>query len=148
MSKALEKFWPIISLLLILALLVSLLFWPAPARSLSEIVLFVGIGMAVFFTIRRNWQAHQQGKITRARFVRSTILDLIGLALTMAAALWLGGAAAAFSTRLAGQYAAQRAGASSLAVIAGLLAAVTAGFLAGWLVQHAWESLMKRLKVS
>ncbi len=135
-----EKCLHILFLLLFLVLAGSLLFFPALSQPLSAAVLLAGISMAVFFTVRRHWQAHRQGKLSRSQFIRNTAFDLLGLALAMAAAIWLGG--------LAGRYAAQRVGMGFPALIAGLLAALVVGFAAAWLVQCVWEALTKRVPAS
>lgn len=126
-----------ISILLLIALLVAFLFYPASSRALSTIVLVFGIGTAVAFTIYSNWKKYKDSELTRSEFFRNTALDLLGLVLTMAAAIWLG--------RLVGGYAAQRMGASTLAIIVSLLAALTAGFIAAWLVQRLWRRLTHKL---
>ncbi len=150
MLKTLQKHAPTISILLLIALLVALLFYPDSSRALSMGILTFSIGTAIVFIIHRNWQKHnpstgsgqEHSEKTHSEFLRNTALDLIGLALTMGAAIWLG--------RLAGGYAGMAGGSRAgqhfdyaqyrlWGMLAGILAGMTAGFFAAWSVGRVWE---------
>jgi len=90
MLSIFQKHTPAISTLLLIALLAVLFFYPASSRVLSIVIIVFGISMAIVFTMRGNLESHKNGEITRQEFFRNTALDLLGLGLTMGAAMWLG----------------------------------------------------------
>ncbi len=141
MLKTLQKHAPTISILLLVALLVALLFYPDSSRTLSMGILIFSIGTAIIFIIHRNWQKHnpstgtgqEHSENTLSEFLRNTFLDLIGLALTMGAAIWLG--------RLAGGYAGLAVGSRAgqlWGMLAGILVGMGAGFIGAWSVGRVW----------
>ena len=89
MMNLLQKYAPVISILLLAALVVALFFSPPSARLLSTIIFVFGIGTAILFTVHTNWvlrqaqEPHKEDGLTNAEFVRNTIIDLLGLALVM-----------------------------------------------------------------
>ena len=127
MLETLRKFWGILSLLFLLALLASLAFLPALAQPLGTAVLVVSIGMTALFTIQNHWQHRHSGG--GRQFVRSLALDLLGLGLALGAAMYAG--------RLGGTYFGLRAG-----LWAELAAGFACGFLAAWGAQAVWERLV------
>src|SRR6266478_5507993 len=88
MLKILEKHWSIISILLLIAILASLFFWPGISRSFGTVVLVVSIGIVVAFAVAKQVRMYRQGRIDGLALVRSIALDLIGILLTMAAAIF------------------------------------------------------------
>ena len=136
-----QKHAPTISILLLVALLVALLFYPDSSRGLSMGILVFGIGTAIIFTIQRNWQKHnpstgtgqEHSENTLSEFLRNTALDLIGLALTMIAAIWLGRLAGGFAGMAVGSKAGQLWG-----MLAGILVGMGAGFIGAWSVGRVW----------
>jgi len=86
--------------------------------------------MAIIFTVHRHWVVYQAGETTRGQMVRDTTLDLIGLALTMGAAIFVG--------RLAGGYFGVLAG-----FWIGILAGFAGGFFAAWVVRSVWGRLVR-----
>ena len=83
MLNTLKKHAPIISILLLIALIVALFFSTPSARLLSIIIIVFGIGTAILFTIHSNWETKQNEELTTAQFTRNSIIDLLGLALVM-----------------------------------------------------------------
>ncbi len=139
----LQKHTSFISILPLVALLVALLFYPDSSQVLSSVVLFFGIGTAIVFAVHGNWEKNKEGEVTRSEFIRTTILDLLGLALTMGAAMWLG--------RLAGGYAGQIVGIKAgqgWAMAAGIAAGMIAGFGAAFLVGKLWGMVSNRLQAT
>ena len=128
MLKKLQKHAPTISILLLIALLTALFFYPSSSQILSIIVIVFGIGTAVAFTVHGNWEKKKSDELTNSEFLRNTALDLLGLG----AAMWLG--------RLAGGYAGQNWG-----MLAGILAGVIVGFISAFLVQRIWGKLSQSL---
>ena len=145
MLKRIEKYWPLISLSLLLAILASLFFWPASIRPLSLIVMGTSLGAVIAFTIRRYVQAHREGKITRQRLVRGILVDVPGILLTMTAAILAGGEAGAYAGQVIGKAAeSQRAGWGVPAgILAGMLVGILAGLIVGLLARWIWGRLLK-----
>ncbi len=135
MIKILQKHAPIISISLLVILLVGLFFSPAPSRLLSAITLVFGIGTAILFTIHGNWETKKNDELTNAQFSQNTFIDLLGLALIMFSAMWLG--------RMAGGYAGQ-----NLGMVAGIIAGMAVGFGAALVVGKVWGRVADRLRVA
>ena len=89
MLKLFQKYAPAISILLLAALVIALFLHPPSARLLSIIIIVFGIGTAILFTVHANWQKHKENELTRPEFIRNSIIDLLGLALVMGAAVTL-----------------------------------------------------------
>jgi hypothetical protein len=123
----LQKFWPIISIALLVALIVSLLFYPKISVWISVILLLSNLGMAFFLLVQKHIQPYKQGQITRIKSTRSILLDVLGLLLTICAATYLG--------VMAGGWA------SSYGSWIGLVAGMTVGFSAAWLARQAWARM-------
>lgn len=132
MFKQLEKHRMLISLVLTALALTTLFLWPAYSRQVSMVILLTGISMAMAFIVRAHWKAYRQEECTREKMVRNLSLDLIGLLLTMAAAIFAGGAAGGWAGMQAGMW-------------VGLLEGFAVGFLAAWVVRSAWGRLVRAL---
>ena len=130
-----QKYTLTIPIMLLVTLLVALLIYPASSQALATIVLVFGIGTAIAFTINSNLEKHKKAELTRSEFIRNTFLDLLGLALIMLSAMWLG--------RMAGGYAGETWG-----MIAGIVAGIVAGFGAALVVGKLWSRVSERLRVS
>ena len=98
MLSILQKSWPFISLALLLALVVSLLFYPGVSSWLSVTLLVSSLGMAIFFITQKHLPPYRQGQITRIKFTRNILLDILGLLLTIGAASYLGGMAGVWAS--------------------------------------------------
>ena len=133
MLKTLQKYAPTISILLLVALIIALFFSPPTMSLLSTIIIIFGIGTAILFTIHNNWQKHKEGELTQSEFVRNTIIDLLGLALIMGSAVWLG--------RLTGTYIGLAWG-----NFAGIIVAMAVGFIAAFLVGKIWGKVAEPVK--
>ena len=131
MLKQLEKHRILVSIIITVVALSSLIFWPMYSRIISKAIFVVSISMAVAFLVRNHWQAYLQAECTREKMTRNISLDLIGLLLTMAAAIFAGGQA--------GGWAGLRGG-----LWAGLGAGFLAGFLAAWVVRSLWGKVTIR----
>ncbi|MBT3338820.1 MAG: hypothetical protein HN855_03270 [Anaerolineae bacterium] len=137
-----HKIINIISIVLLLTLLLTVFFYPTSSRILSTIVLVFGIELAIIFTVHRNWESKKSNKLTNIQFTRNTFLDLLGLALTMGAAIWLG--------RLAGDYAGQAVGVEAgqtWGMIAGIVAGMGAGFAGALIAGRVWGRVSEPLRV-
>ena len=144
MLKVFQRYAPVLLVLLIF----SSVLYPASSPAFSIAVLTISIGIAIIYTIHRNWEIHQQALepeksngAARKQFIRNTILDLLGLALTMGVAIWLG--------RWAGGYAGQAVGITSTALsarVAGILAAMLAGFAGALIVGRVWGRASEPLR--
>ena len=134
MLKSLQKHAPSISVLLLAALIVALFFSPPSARLLSTVIIVFGVGTAILFTIHSNWKTKQNDEFTNAQFAHNTIIDLLGLALIMGSAVWLG--------RLTGFYVGR-----ILGNVLGIVAAMAAGFIAAFLAGKVWGKFAEPMKV-
>ena len=82
-----------------------------------------------------NWQKHKEGELSKTESLCNTALDLLGLALTMGAAIWLG--------RLAGGYAGQTWG-----ILAGIIAGMAVGFGVALVVGKLWGKVSDPMKAT
>jgi len=141
MLKPLQKHAPAISLLLLIALIIALLFAPNAVQILSTVIIIFGIGTAVVFTVKGNQEKRESDKLTRNEFLKNTFLDLLGIALVMGLAIFFG--------RVAGSYAGQ-----SWGIFAGIIAGITStwlsaravGFGVGFFAQKIFIKITEPLK--
>ena len=120
----------LIPILLGIALLTSLFFWQSFTPLISVTLLITSVGIAIFLTTQKHWLSYQQAECTREKMVHNMFFDLLGLLLTMGAAMYAG--------RLAGGYFGIRNG-----FWIGLLAGFAGGFLAAWTARSVWGRLVK-----
>ena len=123
-ASLLQKYWPIISIALLVALILSLYFNPKISVWISAILLSLSLCMAFFLVSQKHIQSYKQGQITRIKLTRNILLDVLGLLLTVGAASYLGFAA--------GEWA------STYGIWTGLAVGMAAGFSAAWLAREAW----------
>ena len=143
MLEKLQKHAPTISILLLAALVVALFFSKPTARFLSTIIIIFGIGTAILFTIHKNWEKHQNSEITRPEFVRNSVIDLLGLALIMGAAVWFG--------RLTGFFIGGVLGNTSTwfsASLAGIIVAMVVGAAVAFVVGKVWGKVAEPMKAA
>jgi hypothetical protein len=120
-----SKIWPYISIALLLALIFSLIYYPTAAGILGAILLFGGLGVAIFSIIQKHLRMYREGKQTFTKATINILLDILGLLLVIFTASYLGG--------LAGTWASQ------YGLYLGLAAGVLAGFLSAWGVRNVWK---------
>lgn len=120
----LQKFWPIISITILVVLIVSLFFNPKISAWISVILILSNLGMAFFLLLQKHIQPYKQGQVSRIKFTRSILLDVLGLLLTIGAASYLG--------FMAGRWA------SVYGTWIGLVVGMAVGFSAAWLAREAW----------
>jgi hypothetical protein len=147
--KLLEKYWPLISILLLLALLACLLFWPGIARPLGLTVLLVSLTVGMLLVSQKHLRAYRQGQLDRPALVRNLAVEISGVLLTFAAVLFLAGRVAQTAGLAAGSAAEVRwLGSGTVAgLLAGVLVGLVLGLAVGWLVQVTWGRLVKRPRV-
>ena len=139
MLKLIQKYAPAISILLLVALLIALFFSPLFARLLSTIIIVFGIGTAILFTIHANWvlrqaqEPYKEGGLTNAEFFRNSIIDLLGLALVMGAAVWFG--------RLTGYYVG-----GILGNLAWIIVAMIVGATVAFVVGKVWGKVAEPMR--
>ncbi len=100
MLKPLQKYAPVISIFLLIILVITLASSVPIASSIS--IMILGLGAAIISTMHSNWETKENDELTNTQFGRNTFIDLLGFALVMLSAMWLG--------RMAGGYAGQRIG--------------------------------------
>jgi hypothetical protein len=130
-SLLLQKFWPIISIALLVALIVSLLFYPTVSVWISVILLLSNLGMAFFLLLQKHIPPYKQGQITRIKLTRNILLDVLGLLLTICMASYLGFMAGGFASRYG--------------IWIGLAMGMAVGFSAAWLARQTWARVAHSL---
>jgi hypothetical protein len=126
MSKPVTFFavyWPKLSLLLIILLILSFIYAPA-ISSWVGVVLLLGTLIAA---LGASYQKHTRSQISGVRVTLNILLDILGLLFVIFIASYLGG--------LAGTWASQ------YGLYLGLAAGVLAGFLSAWGVRKVWGKL-------
>ena len=78
-----------ILILLLFALLASVFFLPKVTPSISFALLTMSLGLSIFLVIHKHWKAYQQAECTREKTIRNLALDLLGLLITMGAAMYV-----------------------------------------------------------
>ncbi|MCJ7435308.1 MAG: hypothetical protein MUO77_17655 [Anaerolineales bacterium] len=129
MTSILQKSWPFISIALLVALVVSLFFYPGASSWLGIIMLISSLGMAIFFITQKHLPSYKQGKLTRIKFTRNILLDLLGLLLTIGAASYLGGRAGTW--------------ASNYGLWTGLAVGMMVGFAGALGMRSLWGKVVK-----
>jgi fructose-specific phosphotransferase system IIC component len=142
MIKQLEKYWPYISILLILAIVASLFYWKSATQLLSIILIGVSVVAVLIFVIQKQIQAQKQGKIYLTVMRRNILVDVLGVLISMAAVILVAGKVAGVIVQPIGNV---------LGGTAGILCALVAGLVAGiginLVVQWVWRSLTKPRKI-
>jgi len=130
MPKYFQKLLLFVPLFTIAPLLATLLFWPALSSQIGVVTLLLSIVIAIGFSVQNHWQIYLQAECTREKMARNLALDITGLLLTMAAAIYAGGQA--------GHWAGVRSN-----LWAGLAAGFLVGFLAARVVRSLWGRVVK-----
>jgi hypothetical protein len=130
-SLILQKFWPIISMTLLVALIVSFLFYPKISVWVGVILFFSNLGMAFFLLAQKHVQPYKQGQITRVKLTRNILLDGLGLLLIICAASYLGVRAGGW--------------AGSYGTWTGFVVGMAVGFSAAWLARQAWARVAQSM---
>ncbi len=129
-----KTFRLVFTVLFILALIATSLLWPPAARPLTWTTLCLGLGLAIYATVRRDYQPYKQGLIPRHAFVRALVIDLTGILLTTAVAI----SAASWVGRVTAQAVWEATGLLWVTLLASLAAGLAAGMGAGGLVRFLW----------
>ncbi len=135
MFKIIEKYWPIISILLLLVLIAVLLFAPIVVGAFAIAMLILSLSIAIFFIVRRQMQVHRKNKIDRATMLRNIFFEVLGLSLTIALSVLLAQIVARTISPLMGN------GWLSIGIVFGL--SMLGGVGAAWLVKVTWGRLTK-----
>ena len=93
-------------------------------------VLWLAIGIAIFFTIRKHWNAYQVGKLTRTQLTRNIAVDVLGIFITISLISFLGGLAGQNVGFLAGNAAEVRW--PGVGAVVGIIAAILSAFVVGF----------------
>ncbi len=72
---SIKKYWPVVSILLFLSIIATSILWPQISRPLAWTVLCLGLGLAIYATVRRDYQPFKQGLVLRRAFVRRLQVD-------------------------------------------------------------------------
>jgi hypothetical protein len=145
MSAIFEKRWPLISLLLLLALLACLLFWPGVARPLGLTVLLVSLTASILLVTQKHVRAYRKGQLEWATLVRNLAVEISGVLLTFVAIWFVAGRVVQSVGLAVGTLADVRwPGSGTVAgLLAGVLVGLMIGLAVGGLVQTTWGRLVK-----
>jgi hypothetical protein len=148
MIKTIEKHWLIISIFLLLAIMASFFLWPSMVQTISWGIIGLGVFMLAIFTINRNYISHTQGRISRMIFLRNTILEVLGVVISIAASVWVAGQfIAKIIPAVYDSAETARPGSGPMAgMLAGLLVALCVGLAAGVAVRWIWRGLTRKLE--
>lgn len=124
-----------IPFLLLLVLLLSMWLLPSATPALGMTLIVIALAMAFFAILMKHRTAYRQGKITRAAFVRSTFLDVLGILLAVALADLLSRYVVGIVTGPIDHDLAR--------LIAGILVGLLMGMGVGLVVNRAWGRLVK-----
>ena len=130
MYNIIKKHWNFLYIIFVTVPMLSLLFWPAFLGLMGRVTLIWSIATAIIFSVQSHWQTYVQAECTREIMARNISIDIVGLLLTMAAAIFAGGQA--------GQWAGMRTG-----LWTGLAAGFLVGFLAAQVVRSLWGRVVK-----
>lgn len=125
----------LVPFLLILVLILSVFLFPIATPTLGIGLIVISLSIALFSIFRKHRTAYQQGRLTRATFVRNTFLDVFGILLAMALAVLLGSYLAGLVTRPISS--------DSTRLLAGIIVALPVGLGVGFFVNWTWGRLAK-----
>jgi hypothetical protein len=138
MQKRIQKLWTVLSILLLLFVLASLIFFPSLTRFLSLAAILLGLGISIFFIVQRHRKAHQAGKITLVFMRRAIAIDIAGLLITMGMVMFAAGRAGAYAAQ-----AATTAWGMTVGILAAIAVGLVSGVVLGLLVRLLWGKLTK-----
>lgn len=118
-----------------LALLVVLWQVPTTIHTIFIGFLLFSVAIAISSIFEKHRGAYLQGKITRALFVRNTLLEIFGILLAMTLAGLLG--------RYIAQIATQQISNELTKLLAGIVIVLLVGAGIGLLVKRVWRSFVK-----
>ena len=129
-----KKYFPLISVLLLLATLLSLWFLPSATPALGVAVLLFTPAASV----SSIFEKHKDSKAPRSKIVK----EIVGVVLTVLVVVTIGGAAGLFAGRYAGVYAESHW--SGMGIMAGFVSAIATGFAVGYAVRRGMGKLNRR----
>ena len=125
----------LVPFLLILVLILSIFLFPIATPALGMGLIVISLSIALFSIFRKHRTAYQQGRLTRAAFVRNMFLDVFGILLAMALAVLLGSYLAGLVTLPISS--------DSTRLLAGIIVALPVGLGVGFFVNWTWGRLIK-----
>jgi hypothetical protein len=138
MIRTLKKSWLYISILLILALVASLLFWKSAARWVAIVLIGLSIIVALVFATHKHVQARKEDQISNSVMWRNILVDGLGVLISMAAVILVAGRIAVLVARFA---------MNAWGLVAGILAALAVGLVVGFgvnlLIRWIWGLLIR-----
>jgi F0F1-type ATP synthase assembly protein I len=124
-----------IPFLLLLVLILSMWLLPSATPALGMALILIGLSTAFFSILMKHRTAYRQGKLTRAAFVRSTLLDVLGISLAVVLAGLLGRYVVGLVTPSIDN--------DTVRVITGIIAGLLVGVGVGLSVNWTWGRLVK-----
>jgi hypothetical protein len=145
MITTLEKYWPYISILLLLLLLAAPFAWPGATVLLGVVAVILGVGAVILFSVHGHVKAHRDGRLDRAGLFRNIAIDVPGLLLTIPAAAFAGRAVGQLAGDAARRFAEQAwpSWSGAAGILCSLLAGLLVGLIVGFAVKTVWRKLFK-----
>lgn len=130
----LQNSWPLISILLLVALAAAIILVPSSAGIFIGLMLLLGPGMAIFFIVAREIWAYRAYQIDQAAMIRNIFFEVLGLLLAIALAILLVQVVIGLITSFVG-------GSSGLVIV--MVTAMLVGLGASWLIKVTWGELIR-----
>jgi len=124
-----------ISVLLLLAALISVWQFPSTGLMLGVLLLLFSLFIASSAIVEKHRKAYLQGKITRGVFVRNTVVEIFGILLAVILAGLLG--------RTIAEIATEQISSDLTKLIAGMVIGLLAGMGIGLLVKRTWGKFVR-----
>lgn len=121
-----------ISIFLLIDYALTSFLYPETSGWIGIVLLLFSLGMAGYHIVRRHLHSYRQGRLTRLKFTRNILLDILGLLLTLAGASSLGGVT---GMRLGGTF----------GLWVGFAAGMLTAYAGAWMIRKAWGKVGARL---
>lgn len=135
MITFLRKHSTMMSILFLLAILISVWQFPSAGLILGVILLLFSLFIASSAIVEKHRKAYLQGKITRGVFVRNTVVEIFGILLAVILAGLLG--------RTIAEIATEQISSDLTKLIAGMVIGLLAGMGIGLLVKRTWGKFVR-----
>jgi hypothetical protein len=114
---------------------VTVLLFPSTFLAIGAVIFVFGFGATVLSICQKHRKAHLDGNLTHNELIRNSVLDTLGILLSMALAGWAG--------RTLTQIVTAPIANEIVKLIAGILVGILVGIGIGLLVKKTWGRLVK-----
>ncbi len=146
MIKSIQKSWPFVTCLFSVVLLLTSFFLPSARTPLAQGIMILGLTATLAFAIQKSVDAFRQGGTGGSPLLVVILQDLLGMLLTVTAAILSGALIGGMVGRMAGEAAENLW--PGVGGITGMLAGLIGGLLAGGVAALGVTRLWSRLTAS